>query len=341
MHRITRFNRVIVGVATLSIIAACSTTTTPPADTPNVLAEEPTAPPAAASTGESAPPDAGTEAGSTAPAPAPVGAAEASRQAAEANAGKQFGGEEFGLTMEQLVERSEQVEALIGQCMADAGFEYFPVDFSTIRDAMTSDKSAPGLSGSEFVEQYGFGITTQFDKPIVELSLGEQNRRVLENLGEADRVAYLRTLFGEHADATYAYGLEAEDLSRTGGCTRQAVEQLFTADELSTSYFNPGDAIISQDPRALQAVEDWKACMIDGGIDTYSHPDDVEDDFQRRLDALTEAAGVGPEELAGADRAALQALQEEELRVAAVFVHCENTTLDPAMERVEAEYFGR
>lgn len=265
-----------------------------------------------------------------------LSAAAASRAAAEANQGRQFGGEEFGLSSKELVERSEAVEAAIGACMAAAGFEYFPVDFTTIRAAMSSDKSAPGLSRSEFVERYGFGITTQFDKPMIELSLGDQNRRLIESLGEADRVAYLRALFGEHIDATYAAGLETEDLSRTGGCTRTAVEQFFTLQEMSASYFNPGDALIGTDFRAVEAINDWFDCMVDGGFDGYLHPDDVEKSFQRRLDLLTD--GIEPEALTGS---AIAELQAEERAVAAVFTHCEDSVLDPVMNIVEEEYYGR
>ena len=268
-----------------------------------------------------------------------ISAAEASRLAAEANQGVQFGGEEFGLSERQLVERSDSVEALIGQCMADAGFEYFPVEFSTIERAMSSDKSAPGMSNRMFVAEYGFGITTQYEKPIVALSLGKKNLRVIDSLGDADQVAYYRTLLGEFEDATYAYGLETEDFSRTGGCTRQAVEQLFSEAEMSPSYFNPGDAIIATDPRAVQAIADWHVCMVEGGIDAYEHPDDVETDFQRRLDALTQ--GADPQELTGAKLEALEQLQAEERFVAGVFTDCENNVLDPVMNRVEADYYGR
>jgi hypothetical protein len=268
-----------------------------------------------------------------------ISAAEASRLAAEANQGAQFGGEEFGLSERQLVERSDAVEALIGQCMADAGFEYFPVEFSTIDRAMSSDKSAPGMSNRKFVAEYGFGITTQYEKPIVALSLGKKNQRVVESLGETDQVAYYRTLLGEFEDATYAYGLETEDFSRTGGCTRQAVEQLFTEGETSLAYFNPGDAIIATDPRAVQAIADWHVCMVEGGVDAYEHPDDVETNYQRRLDALTQ--GADPQELTGTKLEALTQLQAEERFVAGVFTDCENNVLDPVMNRVEADYYGR
>lgn len=258
--------------------------------------------------------------------------------AAEAALGGQFGTEEFGLTMSELTERAEQVESLISQCMAEAGFEYVPVDFTTIRKAMTSDKSAPGLSGSEYLREYGHGITTQPDKPIVEIGLGDQNRRILDGLSETDQVAYERTLWGENTDATFAFGLESEDFSRTGGCTRSAIEQVFDPDELAATYFNPADALILLDPRAQAALDEFAACMSDAGF-AYRHPDDVDIDLQLRYDTLVQ--GRSPDELTAVEAAELAALQEEERAVTAASDTCELRHLEPVLDRIEEEFFGR
>jgi len=151
--------------------------------------------------------------------PGYVSAQARAETAASQAAGGQFGTEEFGLTMRDLTTRAEEVESLISVCMAEAGFEYIPVDFTTIRQAMVSDKSAPGLSGSEYLSQYGHGISTQEEKPIVEIGLGDQNRRILDGLSDPDQVAYTRTLWGDNDDATFASVLESEAFSRTGGFT--------------------------------------------------------------------------------------------------------------------------
>src|SRR5262245_39553213 len=55
------------------------------------------------------------------------------------------GKEEFGMTKDQLVTNIEAVEALISQCMRDAGFEYIAADYSTVRRGMVADKSLPGM----------------------------------------------------------------------------------------------------------------------------------------------------------------------------------------------------
>lgn len=251
--------------------------------------------------------------------------------------GPQIGAEEFGLTMEQLTTNIEEVEGLVGDCMREAGFEYIPVDFVTVRRAMQADKSAPGLTDDEFREQFGYGISTQFDKPAVDLGLGEQNTRILDALPASDQVAYLRTLYGESEEATFAVSLEAEDFSETGGCTLTAVEQVFSEEELSATYVNPGDALIAQDPRVVSATEAWSECVGEEGFD-YSNPDEIEDDIQERFDAITE--GQDPETLTGSALEALTDLQGEERAVAQIDFDCAEELLEPVIEEVESEIYG-
>ncbi|HSL26513.1 MAG TPA: hypothetical protein VLA54_09555 [Acidimicrobiia bacterium] len=231
--------------------------------------------------------------------------------------------------MEQLTTNIEQVESLIGDCMREAGFEYVPVDFVTVRRAMLADKSAPGLTDEEYREQYGYGISTQFDKPAVELGLGEQNARILDALPSTDQVAYLRTLYGENQQATFAVTLEAEDFSETGGCTRTAIERVFDEEELSASYVNPGDVLIEQDPRVISAIEAWSDCIAEEGFD-YSHPDEIERDIQDRFAAITE--GQDPQSLTGSSLDALTELQGEERAVAQIDFDCAEELLEPVVE---------
>jgi hypothetical protein len=253
------------------------------------------------------------------------------------NGRAQFGSEEFGLTMDELASKVETVEGLIGECMTSAGFEYVPVDFERVKEGMDADKSAPGLSDEEFVAQYGFGITTQFDHPGREIGLGERNVQIYDALSPEEQVAYDHALFGEDREATLAQTVEAEDFSKTGGCTRQAVEQAFTPEELTQAYLNPADAAIDQDPRVVRALEEWSDCMREQGYD-YSHPDDVEQDLHDRFDAVTR--GADPRTLAGTDAAALAELQGEELALAPVSISCEEDVLEPVIADVETELFG-
>lgn len=239
-----------------------------------------------------------------------------------------FGSEEFGLTNEVLNARIEDAEALIATCMTSSGFEYVPVDAVTIRDAMSADGSLPNVSDEDFIAQYGFGITTIFDDPVLQQGRGEQNTAIRDRLSPADQVAYDRALVGE-GGVSLARALEDEDFSETGGCTVEAAEQLFATEELSGTYVNPGDVLIEQDPRMVAAIADWSTCVSDAGYD-YQHPDDITDDLAERLGAI----------LTGADADALVELQGEERAVATVSETCEDEHIVPAEEVIETEIYG-
>ena len=188
--------------------------------------------------------------------------------------------------MDELASKVEQVEGLIGDCMTAAGFEYVPVDFARVKEGMDADKSAPGLSDEEFIAQYGFGITTQYDHPGRELGLGEQNVAIYEAFPPQEKVAYDHALLGEDREATFAQSVEAEDFSKTGGCTRQAVEQVVHAAGADAGLHQPGRRGDHEDPRVVEATGKWSDCMRQKGYD-YANPDDVEQDLHDRLDALT------------------------------------------------------
>lgn len=193
------------------------------------------------------------------------------------------GGEEFGMTREELVTNLETVESLIATCMQDAGFEYVAADYRTVRRGMTADKSLPGMSERQFIALHGFGISTLYSGLAPQLAaetipakigLGEQNIQNFNSLSPADQEAYNFTLFGENTEATFAVALEIEDFSRTGGCTRQAIEQIFTPEQMAAGYYNPLDTLIRQDPRMATAITEFTECVRAAGFD-YSHPDDV------------------------------------------------------------------
>ena len=245
--------------------------------------------------------------------------------------------EEFGLSRTDLAARIEKTEGLIAKCMTGAGFQYIALDFVTIKQAMDSDQSAPGVSSDAYVKQYGLGITTQFNQPLVEFGAGSQNASYLERLSPADQVAFKRTLWGESPDWNHAHAIEAEDLSQTGGCTRSAAEQTYTPTEISSAYINPADIKIEQDPRMIAAIKKWSDCMRADGYQ-YDNPQQVEDDLHERLDAILQ--GQDPTTLVGPALDSLHQLQGEELAIAAVLTTCEEDNVIPVQDAIEAELYG-
>lgn len=260
-----------------------------------------------------------------------------------------LGTKEFGLTSKQLVQNIENVEAFIAKCMSANGFEYIPVDFITIKRGMGADKSLPGVSEEDFHADYGFGVSTLYTGLPPQLNtgyspgkvgLGEQNIQTYSNLSPADQVSYNRTLFGENAEATFAVGLETEDFSRCGGCTREAIEQVFEPDQLKATYYNPLDAFINDDPRMKEALRKFAEEIRKKGFN-YNHPDEVETDIRERLNGITGGELVPVDQMTPEQQAALKDLQDYERRVAVVTFQLAEEIFDPVEEKIEKELFAR
>jgi truncated hemoglobin YjbI len=240
------------------------------------------------------------------------------------------------MTEVQLVSSIESTEAKIAACMSDAGFQYTPIDVVTFRAAQAALKTAPGLNDAQFVEQYGFGISTL--PPTKDFRVGEQNAAIYNALSPADKIAYDRTLLGDDKKATFLMTLEAEDFSTTGGCTKKAVEQVFTSDQLNGNYVNPIDALIEQDQRTKDARKKWTTCMHDAGYN-YETQQDAEDDFTQRLDSIAHGADLSS--LDGSARDSLTQLQGEERAVAKADMNCARQFLDDVLAQVESDITGR
>ena len=277
------------------------------------------------------------------PAEAPAGGTNAQ------TASEQPGTEEFGLSTRELVEAVARVEALIAKCMQQQGFEYVAADYATIRRGMSADKTLPGLSEREFIAKYGFGVSTMYTGVAPQLAegyspakvgLGEKNVQIFKNLSPTDRAAYNRALLGDNPDATFAVGLETENFSRCGGCTRKAIEQVFKDEELKATYYNPLDALINKDPRMKAALRKFAERMRDQGFD-YSHPDEVETDIRQRLDAITDGGKLAPEAMSPERKDALKKLQNYERRVAVVSFDLQEELFEPVEEQIEKEMYAR
>jgi hypothetical protein len=248
------------------------------------------------------------------------------------------GTREFGLTDTEFTDHVERAQALIASCMADAGFEYVPVDVQTIDAAQKRVRTEPGYVRRTFKEKWGLAVTTRFDHPVRDTGLGPQNVRIMNSLKGADRVAYERTLWGENPKADFAFTIDEEDFSETGGCTRKAVAQVFTAAQLKGTYVNPKDVLVDSDPRIEKARRNWSRCMKERGYDYQEDQDEIISEYGDRLDELT--GGDDPTTLTGARAAALRKLQAEEIAVALADMECQIKYTDAVYREVEIEIFG-
>ena len=329
-----------LAVSIAFVAAACSTgtassvPTTSSTPTTAGSAAAPTTQPVSGSTGES-PTTAVTQSSpSTSPTPTSGQAPTTTFVPDETK-----GDAEFGLTEKEIARRVDAVESLTAACMSAQGFEYYPVDYTTARAAMDANSKPSGMSGADFRAQYGYGVTTLYGGAADQKTLGagDNNLQYVASLTPADRVAYERALYGEHTDASFVVAMDNEDFSTTGGCTKQAVSQVFTADELGASFVNyqngQGDRV-DADPRVVAAYQDWSGCMRDKGYN-YAKPDEIKADLLSQLDAIT--GGQPLDSLSADQKQQLSDLQALEVEVAAVDDQCDLKYVADVVAAVQAE----
>lgn len=245
---------------------------------------------------------------------------------------------EFGLTEVQFVQHIQKTQALIAQCMADAGFEYIPVDVKTVEAAQARVRSEPGYTRRTYKEKWGLAVTTRFDHPVRDTGLGP-NLKIWKSLPKADQEAYSHTLWGDDPGADFVWSFDEEDFSATGGCTRKAVAQVFTPAQLKGTYVNPKDVLVDSDPRIIEALHNWSKCMHARGYDYKKDQDEIIDEYGERLDQLV--GDSDPTKLTGTRLAALHKLQQQEIKVSLADVECEIKYADDVYHEVEIEIYGQ
>ena len=247
------------------------------------------------------------------------------------------GTKEFGLTDEEYVKHIETTQSLIAECMAAAGFEYIPVDVKTIEAAQARVRTEPGYTRRTFKEKWGLAVTTRFDNPVRDTGLGP-NLQIWNGLPPSEHDAYAQTLFGDDWDADFAFTFDEEDFSPTGGCTRKAVDQVFTKAQLKGTYVNPKDVLVDSDRRIIAARKKWSGCMEERGYEYEEDQDEIIEEYQERVDKLLD--GDDPTSLTGERAAALRQLQQEEIAVSLADLDCQIKYTDDIERKVEFEVFG-
>jgi hypothetical protein len=152
-------------------------------------------------------------------------------------------------------------------------------------------------------------------------------------------VAYNRTLFGSNTHADFVFALDEEDFSETGGCTRKAVAEVFTPEQVKGTFVNPKDELVDSDKRFIAARQAWSKCMRALGYDYLEDQDEIIEDFEERLDKLLD--DDEPQSLTGARAEALKALQQEEIAASLADLDCQIKHTDKVEEEVERKVYGR
>lgn len=272
-------------------------------------------------------------------------------------------------------ERRRQAEAERQQfmvtCMAEAGFEYLPVE-SVGRGPGTGVRTVAAEQTRDWAQRWGFGIsTTRFSQAEVGDGLvghdgsgpvlggDDPNLAVTSALSPADLERYFAALYGDEGGGGF----------EVAGCLGGAAASAAAASLAFYDEFGPElDALyteIEADERLIEAEDRVRACVAGSGLDyldsaerlrhfdaavsgvveAATHPSDALSDREM---ALLSAAEVDelmgqPRQLSAADRSTLAAIQAEEVALAVAVFDCGGGGLATAVLRsqVTAEYEER
>jgi hypothetical protein len=247
--------------------------------------------------------------------------------------------DQLGFSESGVVERQTRVEGEIQKCMKAQGFDYVPVDPLAQRAALTGKAR---MTDEEFLEQFGYGISTLFGRAKAQ---SDPNDRIRKSLSPADRAAYDRTLWGDSPGLTFSEAIDSDAASELGGCTKQATETVFGGAAVLSKIQGKFDELeqhITQDQRMVRAVEKWSKCMADQGY-RYDEPEEIDTDMIKRFKGIVGAsvqpgATAPPTRGMTYDRAALAALQREEVKVANADLACEKRHITPVELEVRPQY---
>lgn len=248
--------------------------------------------------------------------------------------------EQIGIDDDGIRVKQTSAENLIRDCMKTQGFDYVPQDPAAQQAALVGGQN---MSKEDFEKQYGYGITTLFEQRRQQAVAGP-NKAIRDSLSEADRKAYDAALHGDDPTATFADALDSGDYSRLGGCIKQATDQVFGgADVLSSlsAKLDELDQKIRADARMVKAVKEWSACMREKGFDGLDEQEEVDAVLKKKLEEIVgspgDVAGSNGAE-ADYDKAALAALQKEEVAMVKADIECEEDHVEKVEDKVTEEY---
>ena len=263
---------------------------------------------------------------------------------------------QLGLDQAGLALKQTQVEESVKACMKRAGFDYVPVNPNATRAAIIGTS---GLSDNEYRRQFGYGISTIFEK-VVELSQSSKsvdpNLAYRSHLDPAGQGAYDKSLTGGRVDLSISSAIDSAkqgDLSGLGGCVKEGTDAVFGDSSVTAvlAKIEELDQRAEADPRLVDAKAKWSKCMKESGF-TYSIPDDVDGSIKDKLSSIIGAnaakslngeTGFNPaafraDALPPFDKKELAALQQEEIATAQADLACEEKYISDVEVKVKGEY---
>lgn len=248
--------------------------------------------------------------------------------------------EQIGIDDDGIRLKQTSAENLMRDCMKTQGFDYVPQDPAAQEAALLDGRE---MSKEDFEKQYGYGITTLYEQRHKQAVAGP-NKAIRDSLSEADRKAYDKSLYGDDATATFVDAIDTGDYSRLGGCIKVATDKVFGgADVLEglSAKLDELDEKMRADSRMVKAVQEWSACMREKGFDRLAEQEDVDAVLEKKLEEIVGSPGDGTSAdgaEADYDKAALAALQKEEVAIVTADIECEEEHVEEVENKVALEY---
>jgi hypothetical protein len=204
-------------------------------------------------------------------------------------------------------------QAVMTQCMADAGFEWPHFDYPSavskvVLGEFTNVIPLPYLSADRTtVEQFGYG-TDDVGTREAELVAGniapEPLGDYMATLSEADQIAFTAAMGGDNfpdSCAGQAWAQYPDPVNADLEAFRQMSAPYFTLiysmQEVVRSMYYVGRDVAT-DPRVSVLNAEWKQCMLDAGVDVMPPPDSTATPAGAPSDAYHLAIITGPDGVA-------------------------------------------
>ena len=254
-------------------------------------------------------------------------------------------------------------EEIIAECMNEQGFEYTPVDYSSMQGGPV-DMVEPEVQWGtkEFAAQYGYGATTdpygnqeEQEPPPDEEPFVDPNQDYVMAMSETEQQAYYIALYGEQSQEQTDPEAEIEWSWEDAGCQGRAQHEVYEGgngmddgafEELQEEMTAMYDASMA-DPRIAELNAGWASCMADKGIEGMAAVGDGETRIYDQVNALWEDQTSGGEEWTEEDWQAQQdeiekkmaAITPEEIKTAVADFDCrEKVGYDKVQREVNLEY---
>ncbi|MCL2453963.1 MAG: hypothetical protein FWD18_01480 [Micrococcales bacterium] len=249
---------------------------------------------------------------------------------------------------EETERRNEQslieLDEAIADCMADAGFEYYPRDLRGDGDAAeVSDSTSLDFQSAEFRRQYGYGIITISSDEAPgksELFDTDINGAYRSSLSESAQVAYDRALNGmPHESDDGAF-------SAQGGCYNSAIDIVYGNDVGTSprwaellSAMNAVEEHVAESSEMALVNKEWSACMAGRSYPSFTSPADAEQSIRVAREGLTKPDATG---LMHTDTEGLSRLKQAEIALAIADYECQtDVDYQPRLRAVTHQYQER